>query len=238
MKRIAFVLGLTAFVLVLAAIRPVAAGTTIDVRVNLAPLGRAFSPPPLGRRQGWLTVSNRDWIPLSLRIEGDRMFLHRGGGGFGGVIIGSGSSVTIALDRNTYDLFGSSPERLRVRIREGRTTTLSLEPFGFVGNTGLQGVVNDGDRVRTGVLFGGGGNTVVIPQPPVVVAPPPPPIIIQRPPLRPAPPPHRPPHRPPSRPGFGPGPRPQPLPEPPPPSRRPGGGRDDGWGFTFGFERR
>ncbi|MCL2000683.1 MAG: hypothetical protein FWG74_04540, partial [Planctomycetes bacterium] len=168
---------------VIPAVLPKAGAGTVQVNVNLAPLGRSFSPPPLARNQGWLTVSNRDWTNYSLVVQGNnRLFLYRAGDGFGGTIIPSGATVTIALQKATYDLYGNHPEKLRTRIREGRTTTLSLEPFGFVGQTGLIGVVNDGDRVRNGTLFD-------IHVAPVVVAPPPPPGGGVRPPPPPPPPP-------------------------------------------------
>ena len=205
----------------------------IQAQVNLAPLGRSYSPPPLGRKQGWLTVSNRDWQSYSVVITGkDKIYLYRDGDGYGGMVIPSGATVTIALEKETYDLYGNNPDKLKVKIREGRTTTLSLEPFGYVGNTGVRGIVNDGDKVRDEILFDAYTAPIVVaPQPPAVIInrpPPPPPVIISRPP----PSSHRPPpsygHGRPGRPG---GHRP-----PPPPPPRPGHhDKKDGWGFVFGF---
>lgn len=193
-------------------------GAVHAAEVRLAPVGRHFgAPPPLGRKQGWLSITNRDWMPYYLAVNRkDKLFLYRAGDGHGGVLIPSGTTVTLALEKETYDMYGTSSERLKVRVREGRTTTLSLEPFGFVGNTGLRGVVNDGDRVRNEVLFDNYSTVVVRPTPvPVIVnrppPPPPPPVIIGRPPY----------HRPP------------PPPPPPPPPRR----HRDSWGFVFGMSR-
>lgn len=211
MKRIAFAVGLSALAMLMVTSSPSGAG-----EVAFAPLSRSYSPPPLSRRQGWLTISNRDWHSYSIGVDGDNLFLYRGDSGFRGMVIPSGTTISIALKNDTYDLYGSNPDKLRVRIREGRTTTLSLEPFGYHGNTGLVGVVNDGDRVRNGVIFDSYATTVVVPHPPVVVAPPPPPPVII----------HRPPYRPPHRPV-------------PPPSRPPRpGGRDNGWNIIFGFGKR
>lgn len=194
----------------------------MQAEVRLAPMGRSYSPPPLGRRQGWLTVSNRDWQNYTLVVDRkDKIFIYRGGQGYGGVVIPSGATITIALEKETYDLYGNNSDKLKVKVREGRTTTLSLEPFGYVGNTGLMGVVNDGDKVRNEVLFDNYAPPVVIQPPPTIIVnrpPPPPPVIVNRPPVIV----HRPPaHRP-----------------PPPPPRHRDRGRKDGWGFSFGFDSR
>jgi hypothetical protein len=193
-------------------------------RIQLAPIGRSQHPPALGRQQGWLTISNRDWSAYSLAVNGDNLFIYRENLGGGGIIIPSGASVTIALGRDTYDLRGGGPERLKVRIRNSRTTTLSLEPFGYVGAAGLTGVVNDGDRVTSGVLFSEShGGPIVVRPPPIIVAPPPPVVIrppAHRPPAVVRPPAHRPPaHRPPG-------------------NNRPGGRRDDGWSLIFNFGKK
>jgi hypothetical protein len=202
----------------------------VGAQVTLAPLGRSHSPPPLGRKQGWLTVSNRDWETYTLVVSGkDTLSLYRAGTGYGGMIIPSGATVTIALEKDTYDLYGNNPDKLKVKVREGRTTTLVLEPYGYVGRSGLLGVVNDGDKVRDGILFDTytAPPVIVQPAPPVIVQPsrpiivnrppPPPPVIISRPPAH-----HRPPPPPPHRPG------------------RPGGhgGKGDGWNVVFGFGSR
>lgn len=195
----------------------------MQAEVRLAPMGRSYSPPPLGRKQGWLTISNRDWQNYTVVVDRkDKIFIYRGGQGYGGMVIPSGATITIALEKETYDLYGNNSDKLKVRVREGRTTTLSLEPFGYVGNTGLMGVVNDGDKVRNEVLFDNYAPPVVIQQPPTIIVnrpPPPPPVIVNRPPVIV----HRPPaHRPP----------------PPPPPRHRDRGRKDGWGFSFGFDSR
>lgn len=202
-----------------------------QAEVTYAPLGRAYnSPPPLGRKQGWLTISNRDWQTYTLVVDRkDKLFLYRGGQGYGGMVIPSGATVTIVVEKETYDLYGNNSDKLKVRVREGRTTTLSLEPFGYVGNTGLMGVVNDGDKVRNEVLFDNYAPPVVVQQPPIIVQqpptvivnrpPPPPPVIVSRPPVV-----------------VRPGPPRRPPPPPPPPPRR--HDRRDGWGFSFGFDSR
>ena len=205
----------------LAAAVPAMAGQ-FGVSVTLAPSGRAFAPPALGRKQGWLTITNRDWFDYTLNVDhgSEKLFLYRQGQGWGSVHIPSGTTISLALNKNTWDLYGNTNGRLKVRIREGRTTTLSLEPFGFVGNTGLVGIANDGNNVRRETLFEVMSAPVVIaPAPPTVIVqqPPPPPVIIHRPPpVVVAPPPVVvvPPRR-------------------PPPPRRGGGG--SGWGFSMFF---
>lgn len=207
------------FVVLAVALATPAIGFSRDVivsaEVTYAPVRRhGAPPPPLGRKQGWLTITNRDWQPYSVAVQGnDKIFVYRDGGRYGGIVVPSGSTVTIALEKDSYDLYGSSSNRLKVRIREGRTTTLSLDPYGYVGSTGLRGVVNDGDRVRDEVIFEPYVQTVV-------VRPPPPPPVIVRPPVVIQPGPPR---------------RPPPPPPPPPGRRPPHGGKNDGWGFVFGF---
>lgn len=191
----------------------------VSAQVTLAPLGRSYSPPPLGRKQGWLVISNRDWMDYTMNIDykDNKLYLYKQGQGWGSVHIPSGTTITLALEKDTWRLYGDNSDRLRVRVREGRTTTLALEPFGFVGNTGLIGIVNDGSNTRSETLFNVYSQPIVVQPPPaIIVEQPPPPIIVTRPPVY-RPPYHRPPaHRP-----------------PPPPRPR---GRRDGWGFSLFFD--
>ena len=201
-----------ALLLALVATSTVVAGQ-FAAQVTMAPLGRAYSPPPLGRKQGWLVISNRDWMDYTLSIDynDEKLYLYRQGQGWGSVHLPSGSTITIALEKDTWDLYGNSSEKLKVRIREGRTTTLSLEPFGYVGNTGLMGVVNDGNNIRNETLFNVYTQPVIVTPPPpaiIIEQPPPPPVIVGRPPR------YRP-H------GYYPAP-PPPPPPPPKPERLPG----------------
>lgn len=202
----------TAFLLALVTVVP-AFGGQMAAQVTLAPLGRAYSPPALGRKQGWLVITNRDWVNYSLNIDykDEKLYLYQEGQGWGSVHLPSGSTITLALEKDTWDLYGNASEKLKVRIREGRTTTLSLEPFGTVGNTGLIGVVNDGDRTRSETLFDMYTPPVVVTRPPAIIVEQPPPVIVERP--YPRPPMHRPP--------------------PPPPPPRP---RKQGWGFSMFFD--
>ena len=208
---------------------PASAG--MQVQVTLAPMGRSFGPPPLGRKQGWVAISNRDWMDYTLNIDpgGKKLYLYRHGQGWGSVHLPSGSTITLALGNDTWDLYGDGSARLRVRVREGRTTTLSLEPFGFVGNTGLTGIANDGSNVRRETLFAFAAQPIVVapPPPPIIVHQPPPPVIVTRPPPVVIAPPHRPPPPPPHRPP--PPPVHRPPPPPPPPAKR-------GWGFSLFFD--
>lgn len=224
-------LAVLAVLLALTAFAP--AATVVQSQVTLAPVGRAMRPPPLGRKQGWLTITNRDWIPYTFVYAGGRKYyIYRADVNRGGTTLPSGVTVALAIDKDDYSLYGPSGHKLNVKVREGRTTTLSLEPFGYAGSTGLNGVVNDSERVRTAVLIDALRAVVVAPPPPTVVVnrppPPPPPVIITRPP--PPPPPVV---------------ITRPAPPPPPPviitrpgPSRPniyGGASGDGWGFVFGY---
>ncbi|MCD7897182.1 MAG: hypothetical protein LUG50_11005 [Planctomycetaceae bacterium] len=231
MKNGLYLLGFLACCLSLALAEPVAAG---HAEVRLAPLGRSMAPPSLGRKEGWLTISNRDWQDYTVRVEKERVFVTPGGGyrqygytgGYGEVTVPSGSTVTLAVEKDTYKVYGTNGEKVNAKVREGRTTTISLEPIGYVGQTGLQAVVNDGDGVRNEMIIDGYQAPVIIEQPPTVVVerprpvPAPPPVIINRPPViigggRPG--------------NHRPGPPPRPSQD-----RRPNH-KNDGWGFTFSF---
>ncbi len=208
----------------LAVMAVAASASALEVDVRLAPLGRSYPPPPIVRNQGWLSVSNRDWQPYTVVIEKKgRASLYQGSQNYPGmqcVTIPSGSTMILALEKDTWEFRGNTDTKLKVKVREGRTSTLSLEPYGPAGNSGLRGITNDGDKVRNEILFQSYYEPPVIVRQPTVVVhrppPPPPPIIVQRPPVIVAPPPH---HRPPSH-----------HRRPPPPPRH-----DDGWNFSFGF---
>ncbi len=213
-------------------------------QIRFAPVQRSMPMPPLRKKEGWLSITNRDWQNYIIEITRDKIFLHRTRApGRHGTLIPSGTTVTIAIEKDNYDMYGETSDRLRVRVREGRTTTVSLEPFGFQNNSGLIGIANDGERVRKETLIDTYSSPVIVPAPPPVVIerPAPPPVIIHRPPPvvhrpppvihRPPPPPpvvHRPPppgHRPPPSAGN----RPPPHRPAPPPHRN-----NDGFGFFFG----
>lgn len=131
--------------------------------------------PPRYDKEGWVSISNRDWMPYYININaGDkRMFLSRNPNG--GFEIQSGQNISVNLRKNTYKLYGDSGNKLEVKIRENEVTTLSLEPFGVFGNSGLTGVAVDRDKVRSEVLVNNytPAPTVIVERPPVVVVPPP-----------------------------------------------------------------
>lgn len=197
-----------------------------QAEVRLAPIRSSYAPPGLGRNQGWLTITNRDWKDYTVTIMKKGKMAINEGAAYGGTVIRSGTSVTIALEKDTWEMYGSSGEKLKCKVREGRTSTINLEPFGYVNNSGLRGVSNDGDKVRSQTLIENyAPPPVIIERPPVIVerpviVPAPPPVIVNRPPIivnRP--------HR--------------PAPPPPPPRRPPHhNNRRDGWGFTFGYNSR
>lgn len=183
--------GFGALALVIAAVAivvPARAGALdADAEVTFAPLARSYEPPAIRGKQGWLSVSNRDWQPYTVVIEKKgRASLYRGGQSYPGMqcfIIPSGATTTLALEKDTWEFRGNNNDELDVKVREGRTSTLSLEPFGPMGRTGLRGVSNDGDKVRTRVLFDNYYAPPVVVSPPTVIVPPPPPVIVHRPPI-------------------------------------------------------
>ncbi len=132
------------------------------------------SYPPLYAKEGWLSVSNRDWQPyfLLVDVQKKRMFLSRNPNG--GVQIDSGQNVVLNIRKEGYKLYGDSGEKLTVKIRENLTTTLALEPFGVFGNSGLTGVATDKDKVRSEVLF-----YPFVPQPQTVIIERPAPVIVE-----------------------------------------------------------
>lgn len=211
-------IGVMALAVVLAA--SVCSEARAAQRIQLNTISRQYAPPPMMRKEGLLAISNRDWQDYTMVVtRKGRISLYRGDASYAGYRnfrLPAGSTVYLALEKDTWEVSAENTDRLKVKVREGRTSTLSLNPFGFAGNTGLMGVTNDGDKVREQVLFDNYTRPVVV-QPPTVVVPPPPPTIITRPPVIVHDPYRRPPyHRP---------------PPPPPPRRRHG----DNWGFSFGF---
>lgn len=130
--------------------------------------------PALYAKEGWLSVSNRDWQPyfLLVDVQKKRMFLSRNPNG--GVQIDSGQNVVLNIRKEGYKLYGDSGEKLTVKIRENMTTTLALEPFGVFGNSGLTGVATDKDKTRSEVLF-----YPFVPQPQTVIIERPAPVIVE-----------------------------------------------------------
>lgn len=139
--------------------------------------------PPRFDKEGWVSIFNRDWTTyyLAIDVNKERMFLSKFPNG--GMAIESGQNVVINLRKHDYKLYGDTGEDLKVKVREGETTTLSLNPFGVFGNSGLTGVATDRERTRSEILFSGyvaappmvvvEQPSVVVERPPVVVVPPP-----------------------------------------------------------------
>ncbi len=163
--------------ILMAIVLGVPAGRAAAAEVRLAPLRHSYAPPHLGRKQGWLSISNRDYEDYTfVETKKGRASLYRGRQPYtGGVVIPSGSTITLAVEKDTWEIQGETGDRLKVKVREGRTSTVSLEPYGYAGQTGLRGISNDGERVRDEILF----ESYVQPQ--VVVRPAPPTVIVERP---------------------------------------------------------
>lgn len=132
------------------------------------------SYPALYAKEGWLSVSNRDWQPyfLLIDVQKKRMFLSRNPNG--GVQIDSGQNVVLNVRKEGYKLYGDSGEKLTVKIRENLTTTLALEPFGVFGNSGLTGVATDQGKTKSEVLF-----YPFVPRPQTVIIERPAPVIVE-----------------------------------------------------------
>lgn len=208
-------IGMVLFAILLAT--SVGAGVQAAEQIRLNTIRRQYAPPPMHQKEGLLAVSNRDWKSYTLVVtKKGRLSLYRGDTGYAGYAsypLPPGSTVYLALEKDTWEITAENRDRLKVKIREGRTSTLSLNPFGFRGNPGLMGVSNDGERAREQVLFDNYTQPVIV-QPPTVIVPPPPPTIV-RPPVVVVDPPR--------------------YYHAPPPPRRHHGGSD--WGFSFGFSR-
>lgn len=133
-------------------------------------------------KEGWVSISNRDWMPyyINVNVSDKRMFLSRNPNG--GFEIQSGQNIALNLRKNTYKLYGDSGNKLEVKIREDEVTTLSLEPFGVFGNSGLTGVAVDRDKVRTEVLVSNysPAPTVIVEESPSVIVVPPPAVYYRR----------------------------------------------------------
>jgi hypothetical protein len=132
--------------------------------------------PPLRDKDGWLSISNYDSMTYHLLVsEGEkRIFVSRNPNG--GLAVGPGRNEIINLRKHDYKLYGDSGRDLKVKVRKGETTSLSLNPFGVVGNSGLIGVAVDREKTRSETLF-----DVYSPPPPVIIQAAPA-IIVQEPP--------------------------------------------------------
>ncbi|MDR2390441.1 MAG: hypothetical protein LBE84_02010 [Planctomycetota bacterium] len=173
---------------------PPAAIQTLEAgqAVVAVPASPPAAYPPRQDKEGWLAISNHDWIPyyVSVNVGDKRIFISRHGAG--GAPVESGQSIALALRKEEYRLYGDSGRDLKIKIREGETTTLSFTPFGLAGNSGMTGVATDRERTRSETLFD------MYTPPPAVIVQEPAPIIIQEAPVYvvPGPPPyyyHRPP---------------------------------------------
>ena len=139
-------------------------------------IGISGAYPPLGDKEGWLSISNHD--PQAYHLTADvrekRIFVSRHPNG--GLLIGPGQSVVLTLRKEEYKLYGDSGRTLKVKVRENETTHLSFNPFGVQGNNGMTGVVVDRERTRSEVLFdmyASAPPTIIVQEapPPVLVTP-------------------------------------------------------------------
>lgn len=132
--------------------------------------------PALYGKDGWLMIANSDWESYYLMVDqsAKRLFLSRQPNG--GMELPSGRSVSLNLRKESYKMYGDTGNDLKVKIREGEGTRVSLVPFGVVGNSGLKGVSQDREKVRSEVLFSNyvPAPTIVVQEAPVIVVPGPP----------------------------------------------------------------
>lgn len=131
-------------------------------------------------KEGWLSIFNRDWVPYYFNIDpgAKRIFVSRVPNG--GITVQPGENLPVNLRKEEYKLYGDSGRELKIKIRENESTSLSLNPFGVFGNSGLTGVATDRERTRSTVLFDAyvPAPTVVIEQPPTVIVEPAPPVYV------------------------------------------------------------
>lgn len=137
--------------------------------VQLAPISQTYAAPSLGRRQGWLTIVNRDWKSYTVNIMQNGRMAITAGEVYGGTVVHSGQSVILAVEAETWEVYGSSGAMLKCKVREGGGSMISLEPYGYANNSGLRGVSNDGENVRSEILIHNYSQPVVIQRPSVVV---------------------------------------------------------------------
>lgn len=123
-------------------------------------------------KEGWLSIFNRDWVPYYFNIDqgAKRIFVSRVPNG--GIVVQSGENLPVNLRKEEYKLYGDSGRELKIKIRENESTSLSLNPFGVFGNSGLTGVATDRERTRSAVLF-----DAYVPTPPTVIIESPPPAV-------------------------------------------------------------
>ncbi|MDR1518714.1 MAG: hypothetical protein LBU23_01025 [Planctomycetota bacterium] len=144
----------------------------------VVPLGITLigAHPPRRDKDGWLSISNYDSTTYYLMVSESekRIFVSRNPNG--GLAVGPGRNEIINLRKHDYKLYGDSGRDLKVKIRKGETTSLSLNPFGVVGNSGIIGVAVDREKTRSETLF-----DVYSPPPPVIIQEAPA-IIVQEPP--------------------------------------------------------
>lgn len=175
--------------------RPVASGPAEGTPVVPLSISTVAAYPSLYAKEGWLSVSNQDYEAYFLNVDrgSKRIFISRVPNG--GFEVAAGENIVINTRKETYKMYGDSGIKLEVKVREGETTRLQLVPFGVVGNSGLQGIVQDRERVRNEILF----NNYT--PPPAVVVVPERPVVVVEPPVRYYYPSHRPYYR--HRPGWG-----------------------------------
>lgn len=128
--------------------------------------------PSLYTKEGWLSISNQDWESYYLIVDqkAKRLFISRAPNG--GMELESGRNRTLNIRKETYKIYGDSGRDLKIKVREGEVTRLSLVPFGVVGNSGLNGIVQDRERVNSERLFDNyvpPPAMVIVREPPVVV---------------------------------------------------------------------
>ncbi|MDR1535398.1 MAG: hypothetical protein LBU64_09925 [Planctomycetota bacterium] len=149
--------------------------------VGPVPVVPAAAFPPLREKEGWLSIFNHDQLPyfISANVKDERLFVSRHDNG--GVPINPGQNLALSLRKNGYKLYGDSGRDLTVKIREGETTTLSFNPFGVAGNSGMTGVSTDREKTRSEVLFSPyePPPAVIVQEPPVIIQEAfPPPILV------------------------------------------------------------
>lgn len=130
--------------------------------------------PPRREKEGWISFFNTSGESYFLSVDqkAKRIFLSRFPDG--GFELPSGTNRAVNVRKESYKMYGDNGQDLKVRVREGETTRVTLHPFGTEGGGILRVTSQDREKVQEKFLFGRvvrGAAPVVVRPAPVVVAP-------------------------------------------------------------------
>ncbi|MDR1613700.1 MAG: hypothetical protein LBT97_13095 [Planctomycetota bacterium] len=118
------------------------------------PHGPGRRRPPPGRRDSVLEITNNDDRGYAIDVDYRRnrlTFAHRSGGDI--YLPGDSSRISLAFDDDDDWRIEGDHETLEIKMRDGRTTRLTLETRTSRNRIGLFGTVDDGRQRTTAQLF-------------------------------------------------------------------------------------